>query len=43
MEQSFGRRPVAKMSEYFGVYKVEDCRDGTTITVGHRTERMRRR
>jgi len=42
MEQSFGRRPVAKMSEYLGVYRVEDCRDGTVITVGHRSKRIKR-
>jgi len=42
MEQSWGRRPVAKMSEYFGVYRVEDSRDGTRITVGHRSKRMKR-
>lgn len=42
MEQSFGRRPVAKMSEYFGVYKVEDSRNGITITVGHLSKRIKR-
>jgi hypothetical protein len=40
MECSFGRRPVAKMSEFFDVYKVEDSHDGTTITVGHRYQRI---
>ncbi|MBK5295003.1 MAG: hypothetical protein JJE04_25420 [Acidobacteriia bacterium] len=43
MEHSFGRRPVAKMSEYLGVYKVDDSRDGMTITIGHRSQRMKRR
>jgi len=42
MERRWGRRPVAKMSEYFGVYRVEDSHDGTTITVGHRSKRMKR-
>ncbi len=42
MEQCWGRRPVAKMSEYLGVYRVEDSRNGTTITVGHRSKRMKR-
>ena len=43
MQRSFGRRPVAKLFEYFGVYKVEDSRDGTTITIGHRSKRMKRK
>jgi hypothetical protein len=43
MEHSFGRRPVAKMSEYFSVYRVDDSRDGITITIGHRSKRMNRR
>lgn len=43
MERCWGRRPVARMSEYFGAYRVEDSRDGTTITVGHRSKRMNRR
>jgi len=42
MERCWGRRPVAKMSEYFGVYRVEDSHDGTTVTVGHRSQRMKR-
>jgi hypothetical protein len=42
MEHTFGRRPVGKMSEYFNVYRVEDSRDGTTITVGHRSKRLKR-
>jgi len=43
MEQSWGRRPVAKLSEYFGVYRIEDSRDGSIITVGHRSGPMKRR
>ena len=42
MERSFGRRPVAKMAEYFDTYKVESSHDGATITFGHRSGRMRR-
>ncbi len=42
MERCFGHRPVAKLSEYFDVYKVEDSRSGATITLGHRFERVRR-
>ena len=42
MEQSFGRRAAGKMAEYFGVYRVEDSRDGTVITIGHRSKRMKR-
>ena len=42
MERAFGRRPVAKMSEYLNAYRVDDSRDGTTITIGHRSQRMRR-
>jgi hypothetical protein len=43
MERSFGRAPVARLSEYLDCYKVESSRDGTTITVGHRTKRIHRR
>jgi len=42
MEESWGRRPVAKFSEYFGIYRVEDSHDGTVITVGHRSKRVKR-
>ena len=42
MERCWGRRPVAKMSEYLSVYRVEDSRNGTVITVGHRSKRMKR-
>ncbi len=42
MERAFGRRPVAKLSEYLDAYRVDDSRDGTTITIGHRSQRMRR-
>lgn len=42
MERDLGRRPVARLSEYFGAYKVR-ATDGTTITVGHRTRRIWRK
>lgn len=43
MERAFGRAPVRKMEEYLDVYKIESTTDGTTITVGHRYKRIRRR
>ena len=43
MEREFGSRPVSRMAEYLGVYKVERNSDGVIITVGHRTRRFRRR
>lgn len=42
MERDFGRRPVSRLSEWFDVYKVRALSDGKTITIGHRTERIRR-
>lgn len=41
MEKSFGRAPVRKLAEYFNAYKIESSHDGKTITVGHRTKRVR--
>ena len=41
-ERAFARRPVAKLSEYLDAYRVDDSRDGTTITIGHCSRRMRR-
>lgn len=43
MERDFGRAPVARMSEFLDCYKVESSRDGTTITVGHKTKRVWRK
>lgn len=39
MERDFGRRPVARLSEWLDAYKVRSG-DGTTVTVGHRTRRI---
>lgn len=41
MEREFGRAPIRKMSEYLDVYKVESSHDGHTITIGHRTKRIK--
>jgi len=43
MERSLGHRPVAKLSEYFGAYMVQDSHDGTVVTVGHRSRRIKGR
>ena len=43
MERAFGRRRSSKMSEYRGIYRVDAIRDGKTITVCHRSKRLRRR
>jgi len=42
MERDFGRRPVARLSEWLDAYKVRST-DGSTITVGHRTRRIWRK
>ena len=42
MERDMGRRPVAKLSEWFDAYKVRTT-DGHTITVGHRHSRIWRK
>lgn len=42
IEQDMGRRPVARMSEWFDAYKVRTL-SGETITIGHRTGRVRRK
>lgn len=41
MERDFGRRPVSRLSEWFDAYKIRALSDGSTITTGHRTERIR--
>ena len=43
MEREFGGAPIRKLSEYFQAYKVESSHDGSTITVGHRTKRIKAR
>lgn len=42
MERDLGRRPVSRLAEWFDAYKVKST-DGHTITVGHRTRRLRRK
>lgn len=42
MERDLGRRPVSRLAEWFDTYKVKST-DGHTITVGHRTRRLRRK
>jgi hypothetical protein len=42
MERDFGRRPVARMSEWLDAYKVKTL-DGRTITIGHRHKRIMRK
>ena len=42
MERDFGRRPVARLGEWWDAYKVRST-DGHTITVGRRTHRLRRK
>ncbi len=40
MEQCMGREPVAKLSQWLNAYEVSSL-DGATITLGHRTRRLR--
>lgn len=42
MERDLGRRPVARLAEWFDAYKVKS-NDGSTITIGHRTRRLWRK
>jgi hypothetical protein len=42
MEREFGSNPVKKMSEFLNIYKVES-QDGTVITTGHLTKRIKRK
>lgn len=42
MERDFGRRPVSRLAEWLDAYKVKTT-GGSTITIGHRTQRVRRR
>lgn len=43
LEQAFGAAVVRALSRYLDRYRVESAVDGTTITVGHRIARVRRR
>lgn len=42
MEREWGKRPVARLAEWFDAYKVSTI-DGKTITTGHRTHRIWRK
>lgn len=42
MEREFGSDLVSKLAQYFKAYKVEN-HDGTVITTGHLTKRIKRR
>lgn len=42
MEREFGSSPVRKMSEFLNAYKVES-QNGTVITTGHLTKRIKRK
>lgn len=43
MERDFGRKPIRQMQQYFDCYKVVSSRDGTTVTIGHRTKHLWRK
>ena len=40
MARELGSRPVAKLVEFFDVFKVVDSATGRTVTTGHRTQRI---
>jgi hypothetical protein len=42
MEREFGSDLVSKLSQYFKAYKVEN-HEGTVITTGHLTKRIKRK
>ncbi|MES2299385.1 MAG: hypothetical protein V4582_20270 [Pseudomonadota bacterium] len=42
MERDLGRRPVARLAEWFDAYKVRTT-SGETVTIGHRTRRLWRK
>ena len=43
MEQDMGREIVRRLDPWLGTYKVKSSCDGCTITMGHRTKRIRRK
>lgn len=43
MQRDMGHRPVARMAEWLNVYKVKSTSDGSTITIGQRYARVKRR
>lgn len=42
LEKDCGRQIISKLSEYFGCYKVVSSSSNVTITLGHRTQRIKR-
>jgi len=42
LEKDCGRQIIAKLSEYFDCYKVASSNSNETITLGHRTKRIKR-
>ncbi|MCX7175856.1 MAG: hypothetical protein NT159_18410 [Proteobacteria bacterium] len=43
LEREFGRQPVSLMERYLRAYKLESSTDGTTITTGWLSARIRRK
>lgn len=43
MERDMGREPVRRFAEWHNAYKVKSSNDGKTITIGHRSTRLRRK
>jgi hypothetical protein len=43
MERDLGRKPVSRLAEWHDTYEVVSSRDGCTITVGHRHQRVWRK
>lgn len=43
IERIAGSGPVRHLAGYFKTFKVVSSKDGQTITIGHRTKRIRRR
>jgi hypothetical protein len=42
MERDLGKRTVARLKDYLGIYKIRG-KNGVTITCGHRTRRIKRK
>ena len=42
LEKDCGRQIISKLSEYFDCYKVASSSSNETITLGHRTKRIKR-
>lgn len=43
MERDMGRKPVRRLAEWHNAYKILSSIDGHTITIGHRSARIKRR